>query len=235
MWPVLRIGSMTDEEYQRLTADARVLEQDAYGIKVMETPNASIIKLFRIKRALSGSRLYPYALRFKRNAEKLAERGVESVAVQSVSWQPTIRRHVVVYHKLEGVQLRSLARKDPQMLEQFASFLATLHDRGVYFRSLHFGNVLYRPETRGFALIDVADMKIGPGPLGLIKRIRNLRHVCRYAEDRKLLAGYGWEKFLSSYCEFSNIPPLRRWILLHCPASRAMRAIRHDRRHPSQV
>jgi len=69
---------------------------------------------------------------------------------------------------------------------RLAAFVAKLHNEGIYFRSLHFGNILII-DGDGFGLIDVADMKIKDRSLGIGMRIRNFNHLRRYEIDRNSL------------------------------------------------
>jgi len=51
-----------------------------------------------------------------------------------------------------------------------------------------------------FALIDVLDTRFQKRPLGPRQRLRNFRHMIRYAEDRQALAEH-WEPFRTGYGE----------------------------------
>ena len=68
------------------------------------------------------------------------------------------------------------------MLPALGAFIAKLHDRGVYFRSLHLGNIVMTPEGT-LGLIDIADMRFSRGQLTASQRKRNLRHLLRYPSD----------------------------------------------------
>jgi hypothetical protein len=72
------------------------------------------------------------------------------------------------------------------LIERFGKFMAQLHEKGVYFRSLHLGNVLVL-EDGEFGLIDLADMRIYPSSLSPSLRQRNLRHMQRYTVDKRWL------------------------------------------------
>lgn len=85
-----------------------------------------------------------------------------------------------------------------------AGFVANLHEHGVLFRSLHFGNILQTPQG-GLGLIDIADLSIQPFALSCSARLRNFRHLCRLAPDRRALGTSGWEWFLKNYCEVSTL------------------------------
>ena len=76
-----------------------------------------------------------------------------------------------------------LTEADRQRLKAlFTQFVIGLHDRGIYFRSLHVGNVVYTPDCR-LGLIDFADLRIYPWRLGRYLRARNMRRMQRIADE----------------------------------------------------
>jgi hypothetical protein len=85
-----------------------------------------------------------------------------------------------------------------------ARYLAQLHDKGVYFRSIHFGNIIV-DEAGAFALIDVADTRFKGRSLGNGERARNFRHLLRYPEDRQALARFGNERFVHEYLQAAHL------------------------------
>jgi hypothetical protein len=138
------MSKITLSSYDSLIDRSIVIERDAYGEKVLVTPDGHYIKIFRTKKRLSTAAIRPYALRFQSNAEKLACLGIPTVQVHSVSYCPENRRHLVTYRPLPGETLRAALKKEEGqdgLLAGFARFLAKLHRRGIYFRSIHFGNV----------------------------------------------------------------------------------------------
>jgi len=201
-------------EYDALVKDAELLMSDRHGDKVLLRPDKKIVKLFRTKRLISSAQLYPYALRFKRNSEALNQRGIVSVNVEDIGYCPEIERHLVVYPLLEGETLREVLQNTNEeiIIDEYARFISELHEAGIYFRSLHMGNVLYR-SGRNFALIDVADMSIGSSPLGVIKRLRNFRHLTRYKADVSRICHHGVQRFLDNYLAAGSLSPLSRWLL----------------------
>ncbi|MNJ72965.1 3-deoxy-D-manno-octulosonic-acid kinase [compost metagenome] len=86
-------------------------------------------------------------------------------------------------------------------MERVGAFLGQLHELGVYFRSLHLGNVLILPDGR-FGLIDLSDMQISGRPLARWKRERNLQHMLRYAEDSHWLTVLHRQNLLSGYAQY---------------------------------
>ena len=197
--------------YNTIIDQFEVIERDAYGEKVLIAPDGHYIKIFRTKKRLSTAALCPYALRFCKNAETLARLGIPSVQVCSVSYCPENRRHLVTYRPLPGETLRAALKKregQDGLLAGFARFLAKLHRRGIYFRSIHFGNVIVPTESGELGLIDIADMRIRRRPLGASARARNLRHFLRYREDVHALEAFGLARFLEIYLEDAD---LRGW------------------------
>jgi hypothetical protein len=198
---------MSSKEYGQLTHGAIELERDRHGVKVLLTPDKQIVKLIRIKRWLSLSAIYPYSLRFKQNAERLIAMGIACVTVRRVFYCHAIKRHGVVYPLMEGESLEKIAAREglsDELFQKLAEFVALLHLKGVYFRSLHLGNILLLPEG-GFGLIDVADMRFTMFPLRLDQRRRNFRHLLRNSAQRQLFIEYGLDRFLDAYSKAAGL------------------------------
>jgi tRNA A-37 threonylcarbamoyl transferase component Bud32 len=198
----LLLKCLTLEGYQQFVANSTVLEQDGYGIKVLATAEGMIIKLFRRKRVLSSVIFKSYATRFVENARRLQSLGIETVVVDDVYRCSPIDRTLVVYRPVPGRTLRNALRNSAdseELMEQYAAFLAELHDKGVLFRSIHFNNVIV-PESPGhLGLIDIADMKIFNRALSFSRRMRNLHHMTRYSEDCRSIREFGVERFVDTY------------------------------------
>jgi tRNA A-37 threonylcarbamoyl transferase component Bud32 len=188
--------------YQALTADAEIVESDSYGAKVLLLPDKSYIKLFRRKRLLSSALWRPYAQRFADACRALAERRIPCPEIIALYRIPAIERDAVHYHPLVGQTLRQVLERglgEPdaaQLRQQLGAFVARLHAMGIYFRSLHLGNIVLTPQ-KVFGLIDLADMRAYRRGLGRILRQRNLKHMLRYPEEAGWLAGNG--EFLAAY------------------------------------
>jgi len=206
------IKALTLEEYQSLTRDALVLSRDEHGDKVLQTPQGMIIKLFRRKRLISSALLRPYAVRFVNASRRLRELGIPSVQVQSVLRVPALTRHLVIYPRLDGITLRQavlvIGRRDV-LLEKLARFLAMLHGKGVYFRAMHFGNVLVMNDGN-LALIDISETRFRSGRLSADLRTRNFRPLTSYPEDLQALRDFGMERFLETYHAAADLNPAQR-------------------------
>lgn len=194
--------------YQDLVAGGTVLEADGHGDKLIALRDGRYLKLFRRKRLFSSALMRPYSRRFHANAQALRERGVPTVTTEQLLRIPHMRRTAVIYRPLPGETLRTSLRKAGDrsaLLRDLGVFLAGLHRRGVYFRSLHFGNVIVTGNGE-FGLIDVADLELRAGPLGPHQVMRNLRHLMRYAEDWALVRAAAPE-FCAGYAAVGGALP----------------------------
>lgn len=194
------------KEYQRLIKNVEVIEKDGFGLKVLDTKKGEMIKLFRRKRVFSTAFLKPYAARFADNAKRLTSLNIPTVAVNRLVWCPSIKRHLVIYKRLEGALLRDVLTKEINKEEVFkntGTFIAELHEKGVYFRSAHFKNILVLPNGQ-WGLIDVSDMQIKRSSLGIDLRKRNFQHILRYEKDKTLVRNH-FKDFFSSYLTASQL------------------------------
>ena len=104
---------------------------------------------------------------------------------------PSIERDAVHYHTLPGTTLRDLYRGDVEypadLRERFLKFVDHIQDLGVYFRSIHLGNVVLTPDDE-IGLIDISDMKVFSRPLSQWQRKRNFVHMVKDEQDKAWLA-----------------------------------------------
>ncbi|BAN50956.1 lipopolysaccharide kinase InaA family protein [Metapseudomonas resinovorans] len=190
------------KELQLWLAQGEVLEKDGRGPKVLRQPDGQLLKIFRPRRRLWLARLRPAAQRFARNAERLTERGIATPRISECMW---LERSEAVsacfYAPLPGRSLDQLYRNKRQEFDEFlpelADFIHTLHQRGIYFRSLHLGNILRLPEG-GFGLIDFLDMHFKRGPLSARLARRNLQHLRSYLH-RSQINDFPWQRLLQAY------------------------------------
>ena len=197
--------SLDHNAYLALREGAEVLEADRFGDKVLRLRDGNFLKLFRRKRLLTSAVLWPYAQRFENNAKALQQRGIPCPKVLSVYRITYIQRDAVYYEPLPGQTLRQLIVQPelaPVLREQLGQFVAHLHECGVYFRSLHLGNIVLTPENQ-LGLIDIADMKCQRRPLSLQKRMRNFQHMLRYQQDG--LREQNLARLFDSYNAQSNV------------------------------
>ena len=225
MWLLPRSTPISEAEFSQLRTGARLLERDYRGEKVLLTPDNHIIKLFYPRRRFTSARIYPYAQRFCNNARQLRERGIITVYCEQLRHDRTNGRHLITYALLPGTTLRNkLGETDDRddYLDKLASYMVTLHAKGILFRSIHMGNILVL-ENGDYGLIDIADLSIQRHSLGLRKRARNFRHLLHDKQDREQLGSYGYDRFIAQYEQAAGIDGnrskrLRKYIQHYAPA-----------------
>ncbi|MCU7799906.1 MAG: toluene tolerance protein [gamma proteobacterium symbiont of Lucinoma myriamae] len=195
------------QEFNKLSQSSTILAEDEYGKKVLELTDHSIIKLFRVKRFISQATIYSPARRFAKNAKHLQRLNIPTISLIDLYNIKSIKRTAVHYQQLEGITVREYLYSKPvedKFLAQLGQFIAHLHDKGIFFRSAHFGNIIVTPEKQ-FGLIDISDMSISHFSLGYFKRIRNLKHIFRLPEDIQLIQNNDIiEKNYLAHCGINN-------------------------------
>ncbi len=185
----MQCSRLNQVEFDQLTHGAQVLEADSHGAKVYLLADGNFLKVFRRKRLISSALLRPYSQRFVDNAARLAQLGIPTLEVISQHKLDMPGRTAVLYRPLPGRTLLQMSRDEgfswdiylPRLIE----LIRQLHRSGVYFRSLHLGNVVVTPDQR-LGLIDVADMRFLRPPLSARMIRRNVQHMVRYIERENL-------------------------------------------------
>lgn len=190
------------QELENWLASGEVLEQDGRGAKVIRLGNEQILKIFRPRRRLWLSRLMPQATRFKHNAAQLQSLGIPIPTVGECFWLDKPQAvSGCSYVPLPGRSLEELYRRSrvefEAVLPTFAAFIYSLHQRGIYFRSLHLGNVLQLPDG-SFGLIDFLDIHFKRAPLGQRLVARNLEHLRSYLQ-RNEMKDFPWSTLQAAY------------------------------------
>ena len=198
--PVQKLGAA---DLEQLSNAAQVIEEDGLGPKVLRLSDGSFLKLFRRRRWYTSGSFNPYSERFAVNSEQLRQMGIPTPQVLNL-YRLDDGSSAVHYAPLPGHTLRQVLQSitapavRQALVERFGKFMAQLHEKGVYFRSLHLGNVLVL-EDGEFGLIDLADLRIYPTPLSLSLRQRNLRHMQRYTVDKRWLFEDHLDALLQGY------------------------------------
>ncbi|MFS2125804.1 phosphotransferase [Pseudomonas sp. Pseusp97] len=197
------MNALDDSSYLSLVDGAEVIERDPHGDKVLHLRDGSFLKLFRRKRLISTALLSPPDKRFQNNCLALSAKGIPCPRPLRTYSFPDIERTAVRYEPLPGHTLRSyIPTQEPerqlQMLRELAAFIARLHDLGIYFRSLHLGNVILTPSGE-YGLIDLSDLRTRSAPLSRALRKRNFKHLLRYKKDLGLIRKLGLAAFFDFY------------------------------------
>lgn len=177
---------LSNEMLTTLTAGAQVVEEDSLGPKVYRLTDGNFLKLFRRKRLISSALFVPYSDRFWRNAVRLKELGIPTLTPLELYVLDNSSLSAVLYRPLVGRTLKDIYLDEPEAfgkhLQGLIDFIRTLHHRGIYFRSLHLGNIVSTPEGT-LGLIDIADLSVQRRPLSKAKARRNLAHFSRLLDN----------------------------------------------------
>ncbi|GGK21874.1 O-antigen ligase [Pseudomonas koreensis] len=199
----LPVQKLAAADLEHMSRAAQVIEEDGLGPKVLRLSDGSFLKLFRRRRWYTSGSFNPYSERFAVNSEQLRQMGIPTPQVLNL-YRLADGSSAVHYAPLPGHTLRQVLQSitapavRQALVERFGKFMAQLHEKGVYFRSLHLGNVLVL-EDGEFGLIDLADLRIYPTPLSLSLRQRNLRHMQRYTVDKRWLFEDHLDALLQGY------------------------------------
>lgn len=185
----MQCSRLPQVDFNQMTLGAKVLEADSYGAKVYLLNDGNILKLFRRKRLISSALLIPYSQRFINNAAQLKTKGIPTLKVLKHFKLDAPGMTAVLYQPLPGETLSQLSRQVgfswEERLPELVSLIRKLHQCGIYFRSLHLGNVVVTPENT-LGLIDVADMRFMRAPLSKRMVRRNVQHFARYIARERL-------------------------------------------------
>lgn len=189
-------------EWQEWLDQGTVLEKDSRGPKVISLHDERLLKIFRPRRRLWLARLAPQASQFAANAEQLASRNIAVPRIQECFWlDKKLAVSGCLYMPLPGYSLDKLYKqsrsKFMELLPALGAFIRSLHQRGIYFRSLHLGNVLHLPDG-DFGLIDFLDIRFIRRPLPAPLVRRNLRHLLGYLKRSKI-DDFPWDALLAAY------------------------------------
>lgn len=197
------VQKLATADLEHMSSTAQIIEEDGLGPKVLRLTDGSFLKLFRRRRWYTSGSFNPYSERFAVNSEQLRQMGIPTPQILNL-YRLDDGSSAVHYAPLPGHTLRQVLQSitapavRQALVERFGKFMAQLHEKGVYFRSLHLGNVLVL-EDGEFGLIDLADLRIYPTPLSLSLRQRNLRHMQRYTVDKRWLFEDHLDALLQGY------------------------------------
>ncbi len=193
---------VTAQELESWLANGKVLEKDGRGPKVVALENGLFLKIFHTRRHPLLARWQPATKRFAQNAERLRQRGIQAPEVLESFWlNRRAGLSACLYRPLPGQSIDQLYCQSPQqvdaLLSSLARFIRHLHQRGIYFRSLHLGNILLLPDGQ-FGLIDILDLQFKRRALNDWLVQRNIQHLRHYLKRRKL-TGFPLDELLSHY------------------------------------
>jgi len=204
--------ALSKQGYESMIDGAKIIESNNFGPSMLELTNGHYLKIFRRPRLFSTAIIWPYSLRFVRAAEQLEKRGLATVKVIERYTVWSLVQDMVEYEPLPGQTLRQRleqAEDIEELLEKMAGFLAQIHQIGIYFRGLHFDNILVCSDGE-FTLIDFARSRFSSRSLGPWRRARNFRLFRHYVEDIKPLESYGLARFVQTYLDQTQLSAAQR-------------------------
>lgn len=200
---------LTTIDFATMQIGAKILEQDERGSKVLLLENGHILKIFRLRGFFTSSRLYSNARSFCRNAERLQKLAIPTISIIRLYHFEKSSDTAVLYEPLAGETIRNLLASgalSDEICVELGAFIARLHDLGIHFKSLHFGNIVMTPLGE-LGLIDIADMRIFPWSLHFKTRLRGFRRIFRYNDDVKNLGEDGWWLVFEAYVNSLKFEP----------------------------
>lgn len=216
----MSIQRLTDTAYLELVGNAQVLKMRRGKPAILLTSSQRIIKHIYRRSWFSSSRIWPYAQRFINSATTLHQRGITVPTIRGRYYYPTFGCDILIYDYIQGKSLYTHANENNYFyLEKAPSFLAKLHDLGIYFRDFHLDNVIIH--NNEFALIDLASVKCKRLPVGLNfkYRAKNIAHLFSKNEDQEIYRIFGKNNFLRRYVKSANLSR-RKTALLYYLISR---------------
>jgi tRNA A-37 threonylcarbamoyl transferase component Bud32 len=181
--------------------------------KLIENSNGEITKIFYPKkRWRSSNRRRPYALRFYKNATLLSTHGIQAPHITSLKYCPDMKTYMISYKKIPGENVRVLMKQNEKtLLTDVAKYIATLHQKGIFFRALHLENLLYQQGE--FILIDIDDVTFKNKPLNFRYRYRNLKHMFLVNEDKEVWNTENIKNFMELYFQYANLSLFSKMML----------------------
>lgn len=204
---MIRIHPLSRTQLEQAVERSEIVEQDDHGIKVLKLEDGRYLKYFRRKRLFNRELLSPAAVRFARHARQLQRLRIPTMELESLHRIIGEPHTVAIYQPMPGDTLRALLARhevDHQLMYRIGVFLARLHRQGVFFRSVHPGNIVIDGFRIG--LIDVLDMKFRPWSMSRWARRRNWHHFLRCPEDRPYWRAELFDALLYGYHDAADLP-----------------------------
>lgn len=203
-----KVNTITSQELKALCEDGRAIEDKAGYPAVVLHGDGTISKFWaRKKKLISSATLRPYSNRFIKNAEELNRRGV--VTPEIISHIAVEKSHVriVRYRSLPGHSIRELLEEDPKQIDikGLCRYIYELHEKGILFKGMHLGNIIQKPNQKGYGLIDFTDVKFYSRAVPVLRRAANLATPLRYREDINRIKSAGLPGLLETYLKLLSL------------------------------
>lgn len=136
---MLKRQSISETRYQDLVHGAKVLKERRGLPAIVLTPDHRIVKHIYARGFWSSSTLWPYYQRFYRNACELAKLGIAGPQIEAVYYYSKFRCDLLMYSHINGESVYAHAKNgNTRYFETVTTFIAKLHDLGVFFQRFTF-------------------------------------------------------------------------------------------------
>ena len=198
---------------ESLCQNGRAIDSKGGYPAVVLHPDDTVTKIWARKKGFfSSATLSPYSTRFINNASELARRGITVPNILNHAQLENSHVRIVTYSALPGESIRELLEKDPKKVDipALAKYIEKLHEKGIQFGGMHLGNIIQRPNSQGYGLIDFTDVRFFSKPLNIKQRAANLAVPLRYPEDIERIKAAGLPALLESYLEVLSPTPTEK-------------------------
>lgn len=195
------MDTLSVSDYEALIASGKAIDFKHGYPKVILHPDSTVTKLWVNKfKLFSTSHFSPYAKRFITIAEKLKQAGIPVPHILQHANIEGTRVQLVRYRELPGRSIRDIIHQTPNDLniQDLAAFYHQLHEQGILYRGMHFGNIILTKENT-FGLIDFTDTTFYNKPVSMERRAANISTPLRYKEDATALTQAGLPSLVDSY------------------------------------
>ena len=203
------MNKITRQELDALCLNGKAIDlQGGYPCVVLH-PDGTITKIWAVKkRFLSSNTLSPYSRRFVDNAAKLKNRGVTVPEILDHAAVEHSHIKTVTYRSLPGKSIRDLLKEEPDRvnIQSLCQYIHSLHEKGIFFRSIHLGNIIQLPGG-DYGLIDFTDVTFFKHLVPLARRAANIAFPLRYSEDIQRIEEAGLANIPESYLEILQPSP----------------------------
>lgn len=193
--------AISNEQLDALCRNGTPIDSQGGYPCIVIHPDDTITKIWAQRKRLFSSRSYnPYHKRFVKNAAMLASRGILVPEILNHAVLEGSHVGIVTYRSLPGQSIRDLLKESPDEVDipGLCDYIFDLHEKGVLFRSIHFGNIIRLPDG-SYGLIDFTDVKYFNGPVPLARRAANLAFPLRYQEDVERIGVAKLPSIVNSY------------------------------------
>ena len=211
------MNTITQQELDALCLNGRAIDmQGGYPCVVLH-PDGTITKIWAIKkRLISSNTLSSYSQRFVNNAAKLKKRAVTVPEILSHAAVKGTHIKIVTYRSLPGKSIRDLLEDTPDQVNvhSLCQYIHTLHEKGIFFRSIHLGNIIQLP-SGDYGLIDFTDVAYAARPLPLTRRAANLAFPLRYRDDIQRMEDVGLPNIRDTYLDILQPNTVEKTRFIH--------------------